>query len=195
MRCWTAIALGLMLNIVTGCVAGEDGDELDAAGLELLGEELAAERVAPDGDDEALCESLAQREASCTGGFVRTTGGCAERFACSKRLWRADAVEDVYACIEDAGCELDDPATSCLAEVAAELTPSETERRTQRLIAEVAPQCPGMLDITPGQSDEVYDLVGSCIEADDDCEAIGTCVVVSLDALADDLCAPPLETL
>ena len=198
------MALGLVLHFVTGCVAGEgeteswvDGDPVlaEETTFDDLGAEIDAERAAPTVDDEALCASLEDHHSRCRGGYLPAADACPARFACSRKMWRQDAVDDVYACIERASCDEPDPATSCLQEVATELEPTPAERRAERGIAELEDACPGVLEVAPAQSDRVYETITACIETEETCDGIGTCVVLSLEALADDICGPPLETL
>jgi hypothetical protein len=185
-RLWTALIMATTLLISEGCLDTE-GDETLPSTLEDLDGDPLAGGVAPQPSDEAVCRALATRQTECHGGFA-TMEGCPSRFACSRRLWRPELVEEVYACVETQPCNVVDPAMACLEEIGGELEPTEAQRQAEDALDDLEGQCDGLLEVAPGQSDEVYDVIRSCIEAEEDCDGIGTCVVVSMDALLDDVC-------
>jgi len=184
--------MGLSLLVASGCVETADDETLTGEGLQLDATSVAA-GVAPDAEDDAVCQALARRARACHGGWTANES-CASRFACSKQLWRPEIVGDVYACVEEQPCDVADPAMACLDEVGAELEPTRAQLDAERAVRSLDGQCDDMIDMAPGQTDEVYEIIQSCVEAEDSCDGVGTCVVLSLDALVSDVCSQ-METI
>ena len=181
--------MGLSLLFGSGCIETEDDDaptttELDDAALTA--------GAIPDAEDDAVCDALARRERSCD--LDDDDLDCASRFACSKQLWREEVIADVYECVETQPCEIDDPAMACLTAVGGELEPTAIQLDAERALESLDGRCDGMIDVAPGRSDEVYEIIRSCIAAEPTCDGIGTCVVLSLDTLVADVCGQ-METI
>ena len=189
MRGWTAIAMGLSLLFGSGCIETEDDEATDVPTLDEAA--LSAGTIA-DAEDDAVCDALARREQACDLDLDQAD--CASRFACSKQLWRREVVEDVYACVEAQPCDVADPAMACLTRVGGELEPTAVQLDAEDALRSLQGRCDGMIDVAPGQSDEVYEIIRSCIAAETSCDGIGTCVVLSLDTLVADVCGQ-METI
>lgn len=183
--------MGLSLLFGSGCIETEDDEALRSGSPTLDDTALSADAI-PDADDDAVCDALARRDQAC--GLADPTSGCAARFACSKQLWREEVIEDVYACVESQPCDVVDPAMACLGEVGGELEPTAVQVDAERALRSLDGRCDDMIDVAPGQSDEVYEIIRSCIAAEQSCEGIGTCVVLSLDTLVADVCGQ-METI
>ena len=173
-----------------GCLEGQgesvaEGGEADEPLLE--GVELATAPVTAERMDLALCRDLDQREVRC-GGVPLDVAACADRFACSRQLWRQDVQPAVYSCLRDSSCDDDEPAMSCLEQVAAELEPSAAQLRFERDLADVEERCGALVDVAPGQSDLVYDALGFCLTVGDGCDAAAACTVATLEALMAEVC-------
>ena len=135
----------------------------------------------PEEADIELCSDLAALE--CGASDIDT---CSRRFACARQLWREDIVEDVYACIVERPCSDPDPANSCLHAVVTEK--SDAERRFEAAESDLSRDCGTLIEIPPGQSDEVYEMLSGCIENNDSCDAVSACAIHSLEALGEQLC-------
>ena len=179
MRGWTAIVMVLSLLVTSGCVETEDDG--------VVTDDAVTTGAIPDAEDDAVCDSLARREEACDLD-ASANGHCAVRFACSKQLWRQEVIEDVYACVETQPCDVADPAMACLSIVGAELEPTTAQLEAESALRSLEGRCDGMIDVAPGQADEIYEIVRSCVRAEDSCDGIGTCVVLSLEALVADVC-------
>jgi hypothetical protein len=157
---------------------------------------MAAEREsAPDSDIESEIDKLALPEQAdtelCSDLAALECGpaeidACSRRYACARQLWREDIVEDVYACIVERPCSDPDPANSCLHEVVTEK--SDAERRYEAAESDLARGCGRLIELPPGQSDEVYEMLTGCIENNDACDSVSACAIHSLEALGEELC-------
>jgi hypothetical protein len=193
---------GLLMVVVMAagaCLEGRaerDGDEPlgdEASDVELVSaRDGSGERrylLAPEARDVELCAAMAEREARCYGDDAAApAAGCAARFACSRQMWQENVVDDVYACIAKRPCSDDDPAASCLAELAASSPASEMQRRFDTARVALEEECGTVIEAAPGQSDEVYELLEGCMSNNDSCDAVSACAMMSLDLLVDDLC-------
>jgi hypothetical protein len=197
---WLLTTLALAL-LPVACLQqpGESGEaptgEL-AVGLDGCPLPVATARrtLAIDDADVDVCAALAQREARCFDGCAATVEveACAERMACSRRLWRGDIADEVYACIRERPCDDLDPATACLHQAAAEVAPSEARLRFEDEQRRVDALCGDMLDVAPGQSDDVYQRLGSCLAEETSCEGVAACAMGELADLVDLACGPPV---
>jgi hypothetical protein len=162
---------------VAACLEGERESVPAPEGLDTL--------ALPDEADFELCEALAERQAEC-GIAPASVDACASRYACARQLWREEIVDAVYDCIAERPCNDVDPANSCLHTVA--MDRSDAERRFEASERELEQDCGTLIEVPPGQSDEMYTLLTACIESNDSCDAVSACVMDSLEALGQELC-------
>jgi len=203
--------LGLVLAVagaLVGCLEGrapldaaEDGAELAAEASEAAEDswaergDLAVTELSVEASDRALCRALAARERRCAEGDTQPAASmaveaCAERYACSRQLWRADVRDGVYACLEELPCAEPDPEFTCLADAAAEVEPSAAELAFERAAERANEQCGALVEVAPAQSDLVYDALTFCLTENEGCEAKAACSMATLRALVDEVCGP-----
>lgn len=176
-------------------VPAEDGvpadEAVDEPWQEPAAEIAAAGSVEPEPVDQAVCQSLAQLERRCFADEPATidVDECALRYACSRRLWRMDA-EAVYACVRERPCDDHDPVMTCLEQVGSRLEPSEAEQRFDQVFAREAQDCEDVVEVAPGLSDVVYEMLGACLVDNETCEAKAACSEAMLGELLDEICGP-----
>jgi hypothetical protein len=171
--------------------APPDAVEIDAALLD--GVELGPAAVVAEPMDLGLCRDLDEQELRC-GGAPLDVPACAQRFACSRQLWRPEVQLAVYACLRERPCDDAEPEMSCLEAAAARLEPSAAELRFERALEEVEGRCGALVDVAPGQSDLVYEGLGFCLAETEGCDAAAACTLATLEALVVEVCGS-LETI
>ncbi len=165
------------------------GDEGGAIGVEL-----AAYSLAPAQRDVLLCRQLAGREQGCfldpnqTEADAGQLAACATRFACSRRMWREDVVDAVYACLPQRPCEDSDPAASCLAQAVDELGESPAERKFAEALLTTEQECPDLMQVASGQADAVYKALTNCLQQQRSCDAMGQCAGLVMQELVSEIC-------
>ncbi len=165
------------------------GDEGGAVGIQQ-----AAYSLAPAPRDILLCKQLAGREQGCfldpaqSAADARQLTACATRFACSRRMWREDVVDAVYACLPERPCEDADPAASCLAQAVDELGESPAERKFAEALITAEQQCPDLMQVASGQADTVYEALTSCLLEQRNCDAMGQCAGLVMQELVGEIC-------
>jgi hypothetical protein len=188
---------------LVGCLEGE-WTESDSAGDpadEALGAEsydscpIAKPAPAPfaldaELEDVALCQAQAEREQECFEECAPTVDvdACANRYACSRQLWRQDIVAEVYDCIAAQPCDDRDPAATCLARAAAAHGPSDAQQRFENDLTIAAEDCGDLLTVTAGQGDDVYEGLAHCLADNDSCDAKSSCAMITLGMLVDEAC-------
>ena len=145
-------------------------------------------------EDVALCQALADRQRLCVDDEADPfdVDGCADRYACSRQLWREDIQEAVYDCLQERPCDEADPEFACLREATAELQPSTAQQRFEREAAAADELCGNLLEVAPGQSDLVYGALTFCLTQNESCDSQAACSLATLDALVDEVCGATL---
>jgi len=215
--------LGLLLAVagaLVGCLEGREPVEAGAGGAELA-EEMAVEAfgteepatpdvlaipdakafespvLTVDAADRSLCRVLAERERRCSDDDTQPVAfgveACAERYACSRQLWRADVQEGVYDCLQELHCDEVDPEFTCLADAAAAVEPSAAERRFEQEADGANDLCGALVEVAPGQSDLVYDALTFCLTENESCDAKAACSLATLQALVDEICGSTVD--
>jgi len=186
-----AVGLGACLDGRDAAV-DEDGYWLDPEALsqeQLGGRDYA---VTPAAADLELCRALAARQQQCEGeqpeAQLPDSSDCASRYACSRRLWRADVTAEVYRCISQHPCDDPDPTTTCLEQAAEPLPISAAQQEFEAALTAADDQCPGMLEVAPGQSDTVYQALTPCLTNHRSCDERADCAARSLNELVDEIC-------
>lgn len=142
--------------------------------------------------DVEICEAQAAAHERCAAesDAAMDVQACAERFACSRQLWRTD-VPAVYDCLRQRACDDPDPVMACLRKVAVDVEPSAAELSFEQELAEARRQCGELVEVAPRQSDAVYDALTFCLAAHDDCEVKVACIEAMLQALVEEICGTP----
>lgn len=199
MRGLWLILVGLLCAVGLGaCLAGrdaaddEDGFWLDpeASSQQQLGSRDYA--VIPAEADLELCRALAAKQRQCEEDQPEAQpldgSACASRYACSRRLWRADVAAEVYRCISQRPCDDPDPTTTCLGQAAKPLPITPAQREFDAVLAAADDECPGLLEVAPGQSDTVYQALTPCLTSYRSCDERADCAARRLSELVDEIC-------
>ncbi len=207
-----------MAGATVGCLegrqpggAGGDPDLDEEAAVEALGTdglgidglttpEVTIEQpqgVTVEASDLSLCRTLADRDHRCAEEDTQPASfaveDCAERYACSRQLWRADVQEGVYACLAKLPCDDPDPEFTCLAEAAAAVEPSPAEGRFEREADAANEHCGALVEVAPGQSDLVYGALTFCLTENESCDAKAACSLATLQTLVEEICGPTVD--
>ena len=203
---WTRLALLMLISVgcsSLGCVEGEWGesaredegfdDEARAEGADscpIAKPAPALYRIEAQREDVSLCQTLAEREQDCNEDCPATVdvAACANRYSCSRQLWRQDIVAEVYACIAERPCDDRDPAATCLTQATGGRQPSEAQRAFDRELLATEEQCGDLISVTPGQNDAVYDALARCMADNDSCDGKSSCAMITLGALVEEAC-------
>jgi hypothetical protein len=153
------------------------------------------QRLAAEPGDIALCQAMADRERSCVDDEAEPfdVDSCASRYVCSRRLWREDIRQPVYACLRDLPCGETDPEFTCLREASAGLEPSTAQQTFEREAEAADELCGELLEVAPGQSDLVYESLTFCLTHNEGCDSKAACSLSTLDAMVDEICGAPQE--
>ena len=145
--------------------------------------------VVAEPEDLAVCQAQARQLQRCAGDEAPSfdVEVCAERYACSRRLWRTD-VPAVYRCLAERPCDDDDPVISCLEQVAVEVEPSEVETLFELELERAHTECAPLVEVAPRQADVIYDALSFCLTENDECDVKAACIDAMPTALVDRIC-------